>query len=288
MFHYLNISRVVFGVFIAFLVSSWLVMPVYPDEIATRISLGRYFQDHHLIMGLYALCSPMGRPLPVFFVPSAWGFELFDSYISPNVARFFVAGFLWFALFVITAYVLRGGSRLAALIMSTALIGVAGSGLVLARPEILQIAAFLTCIGVFWLQDSDRLSLHWHLIGAILVFFTTITSCYSHLQGILFIPLATFIAYRSLSLALANKVAIAICALFFVSSIINTLQLNQLNCPDFPGIENFWKMMMFDPKQISNDYWNWILLKFKGYVLNFVYKKNYTIAYLPGLVVQGW
>ena len=100
--------------------SAWYFMPIYPDEIAFRLQLGRYIQDRGVVHGLYALCASNVKETPLLFVIPAWILSSMDLTISPAEMRIFPFAIVLAAVSLAVWYALRGVSPYAAVVVTTA------------------------------------------------------------------------------------------------------------------------------------------------------------------------
>lgn len=269
--------------------SVWRYMPIYPDEIAFRLQLGRYIQDGgvvHGFEGLYPLCATSINETPFIFVAPAWVFSWFDLTFSPTEVRTLPFITVIVVVFLAVLYSVQGRDPKAAVIVSTAFIGVAGSGLVLARYEYVQILNFASCLGAFiYLQlVSSRMRLR-HVVF-IMLLFSSLASIYSHVQGLLFVPLTLYLAYHLIHPDLGrSRAALLITVLLYIMA-QSAIRFHNLACAGYPEIEMFWARMTFNLTEFKSLNWcDWIKVKFDRYFLSFLYLPNYTAEYLPSIIV---
>jgi hypothetical protein len=107
-------------------ISVWYCMPIYPDEIAFRLQLGRYIQDKGVVHGLYSLCASNAKDTPLLFVFPAWLLSSLDLALSPVLMRIipFIGSLL--AIFSAIFFSIKGRNASAAAVVTTAFVGVAG------------------------------------------------------------------------------------------------------------------------------------------------------------------
>jgi hypothetical protein len=270
--------------------SAWYVMPVYPDEIAFRQQLGRYIQDGGVVHGLYPLCVSNIKETPFLFVIPAWILSWMDLAISPIEMRIFPFATVFAAVNLAIWYAIRGINPNAAVMATTAFIGVAGSGLILARYEYVQALSLVCCLGAvhFLTSVSQRPILRYGLF--VLLLTSILLSVYAHVQGILFLPLALYLAYHLIRPGLGKfRAAFMMVALLLLMA-QTTITFHHSTCVGYPEIEQFWKRMTFNLDELEPvKPIHWLQAKFGKYLGSFEYKKSYVINYLPGIVDDdGW
>jgi hypothetical protein len=269
--------------------SVWRYMPIYPDEIAFRLQLGRYIQDGgvvHGFEGLYPLCASSINETPFIFFAPAWVFSWLDLTFSPTEIRTLPFITVIVVVFLAVLYAVQGRDPKAAVIVSTAFIGVAGSGLVLARYEYVQILNIAFCLGAFnYLQlVSSRTRLRY--VVFIMLLFSSLASIYSHVQGLLFVPLTLYLAYHLIHRDLGRARAVLLITVLLFIMAQSAIRFHNLACAGYPEIELFWARMTFNLTEFKSLNWcDWIKVKFDRYFLSFLYLPNYTAEYLPGIIV---
>jgi len=290
-------ERLLLGAFLTLLavaaLSAWNNMPIYPDEIAFRLQMGRYIQDQGAVRGLYALCASNAKETPLLFVIPAWAISWLDltySLVDARVLPFFT---------ILTAVVLavlsavRGVSPNAAAVATTAFIGVAGSGLILARYEFVHALNIVCCLGAFHFLESGstRPSLRYGLFALLLT--SSLLSLYVHVQGLLFFPLTLYFVYQVVRPGLGRTQTGLMTIILFVLMVQAAIRLHDSSCGGYPEIEQFWARMTFNLQELESvNLGFWLDGKFYKYLLSFQYRQNYAIGYLPGIAVltvgDGW
>jgi hypothetical protein len=269
--------------------SAWYVMPVYPDEIAFRMQLGRYIQDGGVVHGLYPLCASNIKETPLLLVIPAWILSWVDLVISPVEMRIFPFAIVFATVNLAIWYAIKGINPNAAVMATTAFIGVAGSGLVLARYEYVQALSIVCCLGAvhFLASGSQRPILRYGLF--VLLLTSILLSVYAHVQGILFLPLALYLAYHLIRPALGKFRAAFMMIVLLLLMAETTITFHHSTCVGYPEIEQFWKRMTFNLDELEPvDPTHWLRTKFGKYLGSFEYKRSYVINYLPGIVDDGW
>jgi hypothetical protein len=269
--------------------SAWYVMPIYPDEIAFRQQLGRYIQDGGVVHGLYPLCVSNIKETPLLFVIPAWILSWVDLAISPVEMRILPFATVFAAVNLAIWYAIRGINPHAAVMATTAFIGVAGSGLVLARYEYVQALSIVCCLGAvhFLTSVSQRPILRYGLF--VLLLTSILLSVYAHVQGILFLPLALYLAYHLIRPGLGKLRAAFMMVALLLLMAHTTITFHHSTCVGYPEVEQFWERMTFNLDElepVNPTYW--LRAKFGKYLGSFEYKKSYVINYLPGIVDDGW
>lgn len=270
--------------------SAWYFMPIYPDEIAFRLQLGRYIQDRGVVHGLYPLCTSNVKETPLLFVIPALILSWLDLAFSPAEIRVFPFVMVMAAVFLTIWSVARGANPKAAMVATTAFIGVAGSGLVLARYEYVQVLNIVFCLGVFHFLEltSSRTYLRFGLF--ILLLLSSLLSIYAHVQGLLFLPLTLYLAYHLLRPALGKPRAVLLMVMLLLLVTQTTIRFHHATCTDYPEIEQFWAQMTFNLDEFKSlSMTDWLTVKFDKYLESFQYKGNYAVNYLPGIMVgESW
>ena len=268
--------------------SAWHFMPIYPDEIAFRLQLGRYIQDQGLVQGLYPLCLSNVKETPHIFVIPAWILSWLDLSFSPIEIRVLPFMVVMAAMFLVIWYAVRGINPLSAVVATTAFIGVAGSGLVLARYEYVLVLNIVTCLGVFHFLNSAASRSYLRYGLCILLLISSLLSLYTHVQGLLFLPLTLYLAYRLLDLGLGKTWAALLIVVLLITTTEAAISFNHSSCAGYPEIEQFWTRMTFDQGELASiNFTDWLTGKFDKYFMSFIYKDNYAVNYLPGIKVEG-
>lgn len=268
--------------------SAWYSMPIYPDEIAFRLQLGRYIQDQGMVQGLYPLCTSNAKETPLLFVIPAWILSWLDLSFSPVEVRVLPFIVVMAAMFLVIWYAIRGITPQAAVVVTTAFIGVAGSGLVMARYEYVQVLNIVICLGVFYFLNSAAPRNYSRFGLCALLLISSLLSLYSHVQGLLFLPLTLYLAYHLLHLGLGKTWAALLMVVLLITMTETTISFNHSNCAGYPEIEQFWTRMTINQGELTSiNFTDWLTGKFDKYFMSFIYKDSYAVNYLPGIKVEG-
>ena len=273
--------------------SAWYFMPIYPDEIAFRLQAGRYIQDQGTVRGVWTLCTSNVKETPPLFVIPAWMLSWLDLRYSPVDVRVFPFVTVLTAVFLSVWYAVRGVNPNAAVLATTAFIGVAGSGLIMARYECVQVLNIVCCLGAFHLLESGskRSSLRYGLFALLLA--SSLLSLYVHVQGLLFLPLTLYLAYQVVRPGLGKPRAGFLVVILFALMTQAAIAFHHFSCAGYPEIEQFSARMTFNLNELQSvKLTDWLAVKFDKYLVSFQYRQNYAIDYLPGIAVltvgDGW
>lgn len=262
---------------------AWSSMPMYPDEVAFRIQTGRFIQDNGILYGLYAFCESNIKSIPLFFSVPAYLLSFLDLNLSLIQYRIIKFTIVVFSVFTIIYFSYKSHSRkqffVPILQISSIFIGVAGSGLVLARHEVIAELNILICILSFiYLKmfRHDRYSSH--ILFSILVI-SCLASVYVHPQGLLWVPLSFLICFLLIKSYYKNLLVLAfICVLFFIT-VLFAIKLSKFQCSEYSQISNFLSSMVINLNSISMKslFYDGLL----SYSSSFEYQAKYAINYLP-------
>ncbi len=269
-----------------FLCFVWFFMPIYPDEVAFEMSSTRFIQDKKIVNGLFAACLDNMKITPnLFYIPAYllsfihMNFSIIQiRYLSIISILVIILVFLWNS---------KNDSRsklLPSAFLLTSLIGVSGSGLILARPESLQLLNILFCLLSFFYIENRGKSWIINILLTILLFLSALISTYSHPQGILFVPLSFYLIARLNEKHLDLKISLSLLIFTFLIFFLNSLSFFNFKCNKFPGIENFMASLRFDFRNfLDTSFIVWVAQKISRFADPFLYKSSYTINYLPGI-----
>jgi hypothetical protein len=268
--------------------AAWHFMPIYPDEIAFRLQMGRYTQDQGVLHGLYALCASNVKQTPLLFVLPAWILSWLELNLSPIDGRILPLITVLSALFLAIWFAVRRVNPAAAVVATTAFVGVAGSGLVLARYEYMQTLNIACCLGAFSFLEapSQRAAFRYGFLALLLV--SSLLSLYAHIQGLLFLPLTLYLAYRLVLPGLGkSRTALLMISLLGLMTQA-AITFRHSTCAGYPEIEQFWANMTFNWSELESvNPVSWLFHKLGNYLRSFQYKGSYSIDYLPGIIVQN-
>ncbi|WP_026604250.1 hypothetical protein [Methylomonas sp. 11b] len=263
----------------------WRDMPYYPDEIALQFSSGRYIQDHGMGHGLYVLCPSWQQETPLLLEFPAWVLSVVMLNMSPVYFRF-IPLLVTLAIVLTAIYrVAKLSNHYSATIITTAFIGVAGSGLVMARPEFLHLFNLFFCLLAFIVcSERNYRESSICLITLMGLIISAWLSIFVHIQGILFVPLTFVLCLYLLSYFPNKKITWSIVGIYFSSITLSAIfySKQRLMCPNYPNIENFFASLTIDfDLVLSKGVLKWLIDGFIGYSQPFLYNASYTIGYLP-------
>lgn len=268
---------------------TWHSMPIYPDEIAFRLLSGRYIQDNGLAQKLFYICSSNARATPQLFVIPAWILSWIYLNFSLTEIRLFPIFSVLLAIIFTIKFAVNGRNILAAILSATALIGVSGSGLIIARAEFWQVLNIACCIFVMLKLESSTLGINVRGVLSGLLLFSVVVSIYTHIQGLLFLPLTLFLIYSLVSPKIGKLITATILTVILIYIIKVTVAFKGAACVEYPGIANAINDMVFNLNVFeSTKIVDWLLTHFEVYAKSFIYKNHYQINYLPGVEVSGF
>ncbi|CAM2141526.1 putative Glycosyltransferase RgtA/B/C/D-like domain-containing protein [Pararobbsia alpina] len=267
----------------------WHQLPIYPDEIALKISRGRFIQDHGIAYGLYrAMCPDTVRTTPLLFVPSAWLLSWASTDLTPQGMRILPAGVVLGSFAFAIVYALRRYRVSSAFFMLGALVGVAGSGLILARHEFAAELNVLICFVALAVLERASLPIAIRLGIACLLAFSGVFSLSVHVQGVLFIPLTALLIYRLIQPIAPRWLPIPIVLVYAGIVIWTAFAFQAPSCTGHPEIEKFWRDMTYSKAPLgAASVWRYLASSYAEYLQTFFYAKDYAIHYLPPVVVES-
>jgi hypothetical protein len=266
----------------------WRFSPIFPDEIAVRLFSGHYIQDNGISQRLFHYCSANARQTPGLFVLPAFILSELDLHFSPIDIRFFPLVITWSMIVIAIILSIRLGDSYIAVFAITGLIGVAGSGLIMARAEYLQVLNVACCLGAIYFAESHTTQLSLRLGLSIVLLLSVLISLFGHIQGLLFLPLTLYMIFLLLGDSLGKSgIAVLMLGLFFYLTFV-TINFHKFSCSEHPGIVKYVEDKVFNwDKFYSLDLGEWLQQEIKKYSLSFLYKGFYQINYLPGIAVSS-
>ena len=270
----------------------WSHSPIYPDEVAFRIARMRFIQDNGTMRGLFAICDPNGTSPPILLRPAAWVLSWIDLQLTAYQLRALPIGTVILSVLSLIFYACRFQAGYSASAIFLGFIGVAGSGLVILRFEYIATLSIATCIFIIGMLVSDKLFPTKAFISVGLVLFSTSASILVHPQGLLFLPLSAFVIYRVVhQLAVGKEVDQRVTVslgLFSVAALVaiaasgaeglgyckgSDAMLNELN-----------KLTIQKIPTTLTEIVDLLKVKISNYASSFLYKSEYQVNYLPGVV----
>jgi len=260
----------------------WSIMPIYPDEISFRQELGRFIQDDGVVYGLYPLCASNIKSVPIIFAPSAWVMSWLSNHISLTEFRLIPISLIMSAMGLSGYFAARGSTPVASLLTLASLVGVGGSALVMARYEwvlVLNIVVFLFWLNVRLHKIESPIV---YIILVISVAASANISLYAHLQGVLFIPISWYIAFRIISMWLRPMKAIFIVGAISCIMTYYCIGFHDTKCGEFPQMMDFWRKMTIDISAINiTSIGDDFIFKITKFLENLQFQKTYDVRYLP-------
>jgi hypothetical protein len=194
------------------------------------------------------------------------------------------------AIFLSIAVALKGQNRAAAIVAITALIGVAGSSLVFARAEYFQVLNVAICVLAYMQLNSSAIRTSVRYTLSILLLFSSLLSIYSHVQGLLFLPLTLYLVYRLVSSNFGRiKSALVLTGLFLFVA-ITTVRFKGFTCIEYPEIAKFISDMTVNITSFESiNFIDWLASNLNNYLQPFYYDDSYQVNVLPGISIdEGW
>jgi hypothetical protein len=263
---------------------AWYYLPIYPDEIAVQLISGRYIQDHGLAQNLFHICPANARETPLLFVIPAWIYSWLCLHLSLIEMRILPFATTLAAIFLTIWFTVKGRNPAAAILATTALIGVAGSGLIIARAEYWQVLNVACCAWVFLHLESTSLRTGMRYGLAVLLLLSCLLSIYSHIQGLIFLPLSFYLIFRLVSPKTGWMCSAILLASLFIFGVITTVNFHNFSCDGYPGIEHYRENMVISIEKLKLDQFiDWLVTNITNYFQPFYFQDSYQINYLPGI-----
>jgi hypothetical protein len=197
-----------------------IFVPVYTDEVATKMMLARFFAENGKIVTVFPQCGPSHIiNTPVLFYPAAWVYALLYAKLLPLGIR--ISGVLMALVYVgliglwlfKTNTVRRNLIYLFAAIATILGLGVLPFLSVISRAEQLLFLLIVLFSILPTLSNRMQLNVSGFRVLFLLLFFILITSIffYSHPKAIFFFPLCLASAYYTFGLKRKYILALAVC-----------------------------------------------------------------------------
>jgi hypothetical protein len=269
---------------IAFLcLGVWALSPIFPDEISFRQQFGRVIADHGVIYGNFELCPSNIKTVPLVLKPIAWLLAETMSILSPLEMR--ILSFTAVLAVVFTAVRQVAGSRnpAAGFLVLASFVGVAGATLIWVRYEFTLELHLLSCLVAAARLTSRRTGVWGDLGVAVGLILGAALSVWSHPQGLLFLPLTSYLLAR-LAVRRFGSIGSIVAVAPFVLFVPPTLTLDHFVCTEHPQfeavIQNLYSGFFHrGPRQLvqllSDDA--------RAYVGSFLYAASYPFRFLPGV-----
>jgi hypothetical protein len=268
----------------------WHAMPLYPDEVAYTIDTTRFIFDDSIRYGLYAECPSNAKIVPWFFYPAALvlaGIGALPYWKLVRVVPYVSLIVLIVAVFLFDRRLSK--STHSSLFITAGFIGVAGSGMVLSRPEAYLIFHGAICLYAYSYIDSGSVSRKMAMSLLMMLYMVSLISFFVHLQGFIFAPLTLMLMYKiSKSFnRLAAKVIVVMATSYISLAAWYGLSNHSFRCPESPRTSEFISLMTLPGwlKSSSTDGMSTFLrseyFERFAYFDRFKFGVKYQIDYLP-------
>ncbi|GJO19598.1 mmar_2319 family lipooligosaccharide biosynthesis protein [Mycobacterium marinum] len=266
-----------------FCLGIWALSPIYPDEIAYRQQFGRIIPDHGVIYGLYEMCPSNIKTVPLVLEPVAWLLGQTMSILSPLEMRILSFAAVLAVVFMAVRQAASNRNPAAGYLVLASFVGVAGAGLIFVRYEFALELQLLSCLVAAARLTSRRTGVAGDLGVAIGLLLAAALSVWSHVQGLLFLPLTAYLLAR-LAVRRFGSVGLLAAAVPFVLFVPPAMKLHHSVCTEHPEIEAFWRSLAFDGSDLGARNLAVALANTaRSYVGSFVYAPLFPIRFLPGV-----
>ncbi len=266
-----------------FCLGVWVLSPIYPDEISFRQEFGRITSDHGVVYGLYEMCPSNIKTVPLVLEPVAWLLAQTMRILSPLEMR--ILSFTAVLAVVFTAVRQAAGSRnpAAGFLVLASFVGIAGAGLILVRYEFALELQLLSCLVAAARLTRPRTGVPGDLAVAIGLILGAALSVWSHPQGLLLLPLTSYLLLR-LAVRRFGSIGLIAGVAPFVLFVPSSLALHHWVCTEHPEIEAYWRSMTFDASDPGARRLARLLSDGAHvYVNSFLYAASFPIRFLPGV-----
>lgn len=240
----LVLSLIAAALLVAAVFAAASFLPIYPDEIAYKIFLERFWLNGGLKQSVTPFCAPgfLYAP-PLLLRPAAmvWTLPVFLGHGWASYRLLPLLALAW----IVSALLFEGWRRRSApAILTVAMIGAGAApfGLVIFRPEVFVLAVALGIFAIFRRLASETPFGRRALLSLFAVFLYSLI-CYMHPKAIYLAPL--MIAGLGLAgfRASGRAAGMALAGLGIVLTVVMTMQAikmhrtQYLSCPDYPKLE---------------------------------------------------
>ncbi len=271
----------------------WRSMPLYPDEVAYAILNTRFVVDHGILYSLYSICESNAKLIPSLFHAAAYSLSGLGSISHWQLNRIVPTTSLMLLVAATLAFVYQRSqvasvSRL--FILSAGFIGVAGSGLVLLRPETYLILCGAILIGCYLYCNSSYISNKKSIFLWLVICYVGSITIYVHAQSLVLIPAILIMLCRlaytirkpySLMFALLSLVSAA--SFCYYSYLLNLT----FTCANSPSIAEMVSHMTL-PSMLSHDRQHLILklIEHFHHYDRISFSPPFQISYLPAVAFE--
>ena len=221
-------------------VMTWMILPIYPDEIATRVLGSRLFIDKFERYSMLGVCTSSNSvQTPGVLLPAAALLSLLSYIVDMSYNRIvaFCGLLLCFCLVYLSFSRTAGRStRVIALCLCVlaSSIGVVAAAYFIIRPE--NFIFLLVALAIFTFSDNRDSRTNFVIAIAAVLLFTM--SLYLHPKTLYFLPVTLMILVRTITFRHTMLLALSVFILAWASFegyLINAKQF--LNCPEVPALE---------------------------------------------------
>ncbi len=275
----------------AYYLAQWLEMPLYPDEVAFRIAKARFLVDGATEYGLFPQCPANETTIPLVFLPAAYLLSLFDMSFGWSLVRAIPLTVVLAALGVTILLVVGRAAAAATLLLAAGFIGVAGSGLILSRYEVVLLLHGIACLAGYALIQRLSPSPIVAAVYLVLATLAALLSFFVHLQGLILAPIALLLVFAIATRQRSRLVrALAVAAALWVAGgTVVKLSVPQVRCEDNTGVANYVAALTLPglaAREGAAGVGRYLAGKLGLYTSAFLFKPTYDINYLPGLEVR--
>lgn len=285
-----NIVWVLAVCMVCIYILQWRAMPLFPDEVASTINKARLIFDGSIQYGLYAECPSNAKIVPFFFYPAALvlaGIGALPYWELVRVVPYLSLMVLIGAVFMFDKR--ESKSTHASLFITAGFIGVAGSGMVLSRPEAYLIFHGAVCLYAYSYIYSGSVSRKMAMSLLMMLYIFSLISFFVHLQGFILAPLTLMLMYRiSKSFnRFAAKFIVILSTSYVFLAVWYGLSSHSFRCPESPRTSEFISLMSLPGwlKSSSADGMSTFLRQefFQRFTYfgRFKFAPKYQIDYLP-------
>jgi hypothetical protein len=261
---------------IAFLcLGVWAPFPIFTDEIAFRQQDGRAVADHGVIYGIFEMCQSNIKTVPLVFEPVAWLLAQTMRILSPPEMRILSFAAVLAVVFTTVRQAVGNRNPAAGFLVLASFVGIAGYSLILVRNEFALELHLLSCLVAGGRLAKRRTGALGDLGVAIGLILGAALSVWSHTQGLLFLPLTSYLLAR-LAVRRFGSIGLLAGVAPFVLFVPPALKLDHFVCTEHPEIGAYIHELHFDTSDLGARHLAQLL--FGGvhdYVARFLYAPNY-------------
>ncbi|WP_415823487.1 hypothetical protein [Mycobacterium basiliense] len=261
----------------------WALSPIYPDEIAYRQQSGRVVPDHGVVYGLYEMCPSNVKAVPVVLEPVAWLLSQTMRMLSPLEMRILSFAAVLAVVFTVVRQTAGNRNPGAGYLVLASFVGVAGASLIFVRYEFALELQLLSCLVAAGRLTRRRTGIPGDLGVALGLILAAALSVWSHIQGLLFLPLTSYLLAR-LAVRRFGSIGLLAGIVPLALFVPPALTLHHPVCTEHPEIEAFWQSLAFDDSNFGARQLALLLFhSARSYVGSFVYAPLFPIRFLPGV-----